>query len=93
MSESAKFPCTSCGGCCRRVWRQPAWPRQFMRDDGSCVFLGEDSRCRIYDNRPDLCQISKGGTTKEWMKQNAEICNKIMDEDKFDGPRIDVTLL
>lgn len=26
------------------------------REDGACVFLGEDNRCRIYESRPQKCR-------------------------------------
>lgn len=108
-----KFPCSSCGACCRRVGNivsaavrlvsegsvDPfiaafaSFPHAF-KQDGSCVQLNELNQCSIYANRPDVCDIDtawklffqnsgKYEDVKAFYRHNAQICNKLIDEDKL----------
>lgn len=81
---SGKFPCTSCGACCRRVRGiDPNWP---VGSDGkSCIHLNEDNSCAIYENRPRICRVNElkppRMTLEDWYNLNAAACNYMMDED------------
>lgn len=55
--------------------------------------LGEDNKCKVYDNRPDVCSVEKmfdkfhshtGATRKEIFKKEAQVCNSFIKEDKLD---------
>lgn len=51
-----KFPCKSCGACCRRVPEVSA----LDRGDGACRYYDDNTRqCTVYDTRPVLCQVDK----------------------------------
>jgi uncharacterized protein len=51
-----KFPCTSCGACCRSLPEGSS----LNRGDGSCVHLDQQSSlCTVYDTRPLLCRIDE----------------------------------
>jgi Fe-S-cluster containining protein len=81
-----KFPCTSCGACCRRVHLYPPFPKDWVREDGACKYLTEDNQCLIYETRPDICRIGHGFnkynlSEMEYHKLNAMICNRFMEED------------
>ena len=92
MKEVDKqFPCTQCGCCCRRVGevikKGVTFPYK-VREDGSCEMLTDDNKCKVYDSRPILCNISELGKTLgrdpiKFYKENIEICNRIMEEDNI----------
>ena len=48
------FPCSGCGACCRLVGLVHP---EMDRGDAGCVFLGDDMRCTIYDERPYFCNV------------------------------------
>ena len=50
------FDCTKCGVCCRHIAK--ILP-DYDRGDGVCKYLTKDNLCRIYDNRPFICNIDK----------------------------------
>lgn len=57
-SYNAKKVCVIDGNDCTNK-RQHCINRQFrlaQKDDGSCVYLGDDNRCSIYDRRPQVCR-------------------------------------
>lgn len=62
-----EFPCTKCGACCKLVpdavldiFSLPKSPT------GGCGYLKQDNSCSIYDNRPDICNV-----TKMWKKYHS----------------------
>lgn len=94
-----KFPCTSCGCCCRRIGKtvekakflsgELAFP--FKWDEtGKCEMLTDDNRCRVYDTRPLVCRIEEmykyfgSYSREEFYKMNIAACNQMMDEDGVD---------
>lgn len=98
-----KFPCTACGACCRRInigisnWepysRDPESLFYFpykWDENGVCENLAEDNRCRIYENRPFVCNTekmvevyiaSKYMTREEYFEMCASLCNSFMEQD------------
>lgn len=51
-----KFPCTSCGACCRQL---PDFVT-LNRGDGTCRYYDEATRlCTVYDRRPEVCRIDR----------------------------------
>tara|TARA_Y100000310_G_C20538786_1_gene742194 strand:+ start:431 stop:676 length:246 start_codon:yes stop_codon:yes gene_type:complete len=70
-----KFPCTSCGICCKLAGRLHAMPQ---REDGACAFLTEDNKCSVYIFRPEFCRIKKD------FKENALLCNKFQEQFNID---------
>ena len=83
MERIKPYPCTKCGLCCKRV--VGALP---AKDDGSCIYLGEDDLCTIYDNRPIVCRvdlmIDLQPNREERYRQNVEICNKLQEDAGLD---------
>jgi len=67
-----KFPCTSCGQCCRKIKTgletdynnavlnelRDQFPYKPL-EDGSCEMLTEDGLCSVYDTRPVFCDVAK----------------------------------
>lgn len=94
------FPCTSCGCCCKRVdaivknlsQNNPKDDLYFpykWDESGKCENLEKDNTCRVYDNRPLVCDINSVGrksnlNLKDFYNLNIVACNKIMDEDNID---------
>jgi uncharacterized protein len=84
------FPCTQCGCCCRRVGKIKEIGVPFpykVKKNGACEMLTSDNKCKVYDSRPLLCNISElakafGRDVEEFYYENVEICNRIMEEDK-----------
>jgi len=65
-----KFPCTSCGQCCKNVHRLlgVTYDNPIFNDlidrfpyktnkDGSCEMLTDEGLCSVYDKRPLLCNL------------------------------------
>lgn len=53
------FPCDDCGACCRSV-ALSAQTAALDRGDGACRHYDDARRrCRIYAQRPDICNVEK----------------------------------
>jgi hypothetical protein len=92
------LPCTSCGSCCRRIKnavshfytednKDPLYFPYTWDENGVCENLTEDNKCKVYENRPLLCNIDKFATyfkinKKSFIKENIDACNQLMDIDK-----------
>lgn len=81
----SNFPCYRCGACCRQVHlsEQTAF---LDRGDNVCLHFDDQSRlCRIYDNRPLVCQIQNyykahladQFSWEEFVKLNLEACHQL----------------
>ena len=86
-----KFPCTSCGACCRRVAQVPDHGLP-VKDDGSCGHL-VNNLCSIYHHRPDICRVDKmvddiaehhGMDRIQSLNLVARLCNSFQEEDGMD---------
>ena len=67
--NTATFPCTMCGCCCKRVGNivhnfglkekkdNPYYFPYDYDEKGVCEKLGSDNKCTVYDSRPLLCNI------------------------------------
>lgn len=85
------FPCTMCGCCCKRIGLLIEQGIDFpfkAREDGACEMLTEDNKCKVYDNRPTLCNIDALAKLlhqdkKSFYRQNIKACNKMMENDKI----------
>lgn len=96
------FPCISCGLCCQSIGKDIESARNNVAKDpvsamlaefphswdetGKCEHLGDDMKCGIYDNRPDICDISriaeKLNIKKDvWYKWNIKSCNYLLELD------------
>lgn len=95
-----KFKCSGCGCCCRKAGALGLMPD---RGDGACVHLGENNQCKIYETRPDVCNLDKMYlkwkkqypelTKREYFRVTGTLCNRMMDE--FGVPqekRIDLSI-
>lgn len=90
-----KFPCTSCGACCRRL---NLFPKGFIEshgleadDKGHCVNLNDDNTCRIYEDRPEICIVNHKKYDVDpdfYYATVASSCNIWMDEDNSPYPRV-----
>lgn len=64
-----------------------AFPFQYDQD-GRCEMLGEDHRCKVYDQRPDICKIdvtwekyhSSGISLENYYRSTITVCNDLMAE-------------
>ena len=51
--------------------------------DGSCSMLTSDGLCKVYDDRPIICNVKYGAlllnlNLKEWYQNRADGCNKLI---------------
>ena len=92
-----KFPCSGCGCCCKRIksvvellnLKDKSTPLFFPYNwdsNGVCENLLPDNKCRVYENRPLICNIEKvteyfGYEKSSFYSQNVLACNKMMEED------------
>lgn len=85
------FPCTSCGACCRRIDNakdiintSPVYSFPYSWDEsGRCEMLGDDNKCKVYENRPTICNVDKlrkalGVSKKKFYAINIEGCHSLM---------------
>jgi len=88
-----KFPCSGCGLCCKNISFVEEL-KDFNRGDGVCKYLDlKTNLCRIYDIRPDICNIEtmykkeyyKYYTKIEFFKLNAEVCNHLQEKYGLDS--------
>lgn len=78
------FPCDRCGLCCRHLEQIPQL-KDFDSGDGKCVHLLDNNECLIYNNRPNICNVSKmfelyfknHMTEEEYIAINMDGCIKI----------------
>lgn len=91
------FPCSGCGACCRRIKqavehhniinkKHPLYFPHKWDINGICEHLGDDNKCKIYSQRPLLCNIEKyaeyiGADKNEFFSINIRACNQLMDID------------
>lgn len=79
------FPCDSCGKCCQNVnlSEQTKW---LDSGNGVCKYFDIDTNtCRIYDERPDICNVklqytmnySQNYTWQEFVDINVQVCDEL----------------
>jgi Fe-S-cluster containining protein len=90
------FPCTSCGLCCMTIGlinenqlNKIKFPYK-AKENNWCEMLDENKKCKVYNNRPDVCNIEKNyekyknkKTKKEYYLDNAIICNELIEKFKL----------
>ena len=53
----ATFPCKRCGSCCQSLENNIVL-EELNRGDGTCKYFDEThSLCKIYDRRPECCNV------------------------------------
>lgn len=82
-----KFQCSQCGACCRKAGKLGLMPQ---REDGACLYLGQDNLCTIYETRPEICRVDKMYekykfkiSKKDYFKLNSEFCNLMIEEESL----------
>tara|TARA_B100000902_G_scaffold57801_1_gene64815 strand:+ start:32633 stop:32917 length:285 start_codon:yes stop_codon:yes gene_type:complete len=91
----SNFPCTSCGACCRRLH---LFPKDLIEEhglkhdqSGRCENLQENNKCRIYEDRPEICIVDHKKYDVDadfYYKVVANSCNTWMEEDKSEYERV-----
>ena len=85
MIGNEKFQCDCCGLCCRNV-RRSLLQVTFDRGDGICKFLDTESNlCKIYDNRPIVCNVESyyekfladKFSRKDFYELNYKVCKSL----------------
>jgi len=94
------FPCTGCGLCCQNISTIKEL-HSFDLGNGVCKYLNLlDNSCKIYENRPDICQVDKMFKIKysnyfskdEFYIENAKVCNALQENYGIDKSfRIQIT--
>ncbi|WP_428461259.1 YkgJ family cysteine cluster protein [Photobacterium kagoshimensis] len=102
LTENLKpFPCNGCGKCCANVHLSEI-TLPLSRGDGICRHLDTATRrCRIYEQRPDICQVelqyrenySAQFSWDEFIAINLEICESLPDRiaSRYDELISDIT--
>ncbi|MBE6073212.1 MAG: YkgJ family cysteine cluster protein [Selenomonas ruminantium] len=82
------FKCEKCGACCRLIGQTP-FLKSFSLATGECKWLdSETNLCKIYNKRPDICNIDKmyemyyykKYSKEEFYQINRENCKTIRGE-------------
>ena len=99
------FPCDGCGLCCehlgeilaknmdpKSIFYEISREFPYKADEtGTCEKLDKVTRrCTVYQNRPELCQVSKmydrypylASSKQMWFNLNKEVCNKFKRDGK-----------
>lgn len=93
--DNIKYPCTSCGCCCKRIDKAISSFHSIginvdfnytWDENGKCENLTTNNKCGIYDTRPLICNIDKlfefvKITKEQFYAMNIASCNLMMDED------------
>lgn len=92
-----KFECSGCGSCCRRIKTAvlatkdiPGLEFPYSWDDnGKCEMLLDDNSCKVYKDRPLLCNVEKLAdkmklNKKGFYKLNHNACLKMQEVDNVD---------
>jgi len=90
-----RFPCTGCGACCRVINRyeelivrdDPSNPYYFpfqWDESGKCENL-EGNKCKVYEDRPLICNIEAflealGLDKIDFYNVNIKSCHELVDE-------------
>jgi Fe-S-cluster containining protein len=95
------YPCTKCGACCRKISSvienlglhaedmESAFYFPYTCDaTGACENLQPDMSCKVYNDRPLICNIDrlidKLSLDKEsFYAENVAACNTLMDLEKL----------
>lgn len=78
------FPCKKCGLCCKHLELIPQLA-DYDLGNGRCVHLLDNNLCAIYENRPEICSVSKMYdlvfckqiSEEEYIKMNLDGCKAI----------------
>lgn len=80
-----KFKCDMCGLCCKNVGKS-FLQAEFDRGDGVCKNYDDETRlCKIYSNRPIVCNVSayyekflsQVISREEFYKMNYKVCEEL----------------
>lgn len=106
INNLKSFPCSSCGVCCKRINKVveniPKFSKHYnieIKDlqfpyqydiNGKCEMLDKDNKCKVYSNRPNICNIDKfieiSKVNKiDFYKENIKSCNRLIEEDGLDS--------
>lgn len=96
------FPCSGCGACCKRIDKieeflesqgvekgdKLYFPHKHD-ETGRCEMLQEDNTCKVYEDRPLICNVDKlrymsGMSKKKFYALNISACNVMIKEDGLD---------
>lgn len=58
-------------------------------ENGECEMLDDNNKCKVYENRPLVCNIDKmadylGKSKEDFYKLNVKACNKMIKEEGLD---------
>ena len=83
MEKYYPYNCKQCGNCCRHVDAIEQM-KNFDRGDGVCKNLTENNLCKIYPERPPLCNgkfvyenFFSDMTVEDFHKKIAKICREL----------------
>lgn len=92
-----EFKCSGCGACCRRIKQaventshipEMAFPYSWD-ENGRCEMLQDDHSCKVYDDRPLLCNVEKVAEflklkKKKFYKINNKACLEMQKLDRVE---------
>lgn len=92
--NNIKFECSGCGLCCKKIniaventkhIDELYFPYKWD-NNGVCENLDSDNKCKVYDNRPLLCNIEKVAEVfkidkKQFFDVNYEACKILKEQD------------
>lgn len=90
--KSFKNICTQCGACCKSAGKIPNFPEEMINDTGGCIYLDNENKCMVFENRPTLCNVDKMyellkdnfKSKNDYIKANIKACNVLITGLKLD---------
>ena len=91
MDKLKPIDCSNCKAyCCRVIGK--ILP-ELDRGDCACVYLTDDNKCEIYDNRPLVCNTVKlynkyfkdKYTIEEWNEMNHKACEVLREREQSES--------
>lgn len=83
MEEYFPYQCKRCGSCCRHIDLIEEM-KNLDRGDGVCINLTEKNLCKIYAERPPLCNgkfvyenFFSDMTVKDFHEMISKLCKKL----------------
>jgi len=76
--EYYRYNCKQCGMCCRYLHLIDEM-KAYDRGDGVCRYLDDYNKCKIYNNRPSLCN-GKYVYEKFYPHMSVEEYHNLLDE-------------
>ena len=92
--NNIKFECSGCGLCCKKISVAVENTKHIAElhfpytwdENGVCENLDSDNKCKVYEDRPLLCNVERFAEVyeldrKQFFEDNYQSCNILKQQD------------